>query len=204
MWQVAKAVPVAIALVLGVAACQRGDPLDGTVRAPTPRALTAWRAQVTTDTSVETRRRVEEAFQEIRLRVSGNREIKRHMGEPVAVGPDVIDEGVCQKVDGKRLREVVQLGYEFRVERLKMELAALEDAMKQNAQLVTKPGDLESRHHLDALRERQTVRVEKYRTDLAAAGAEVATLLKTTGRRMVEPATDKPDQMPERVAAPKK
>jgi hypothetical protein len=99
---------------------------------------------------------------------------------------------------------VVQLGYEFRVERLKMELAGLEDAMKQNAQLVTKPGDLESRHHLDALRERQNVRVEKYRTDLAAAEAEVATLLKTTGRRMFEPATDKPDQMPERVAAPKK
>ena len=70
----------------------------------------------------------------------------------------------------------MKIGYELRVRRLKEELAGLEDAMNKNAQLVTRPGDYESKHHLEGLRDRQAARVQKYRDDLAAAERELVSL----------------------------
>src|SRR4051794_33880710 len=179
-------------LALVVSSCQRGDPLARPVSAKTPAELLAWRAQVESDTTIENRRRVEEAFQEIRLKVSGERELKRQLGETLTPGRQEIDETVCARVNGRPLGQVLQLGYELRVRRLKEELAGLEDAMSKNAQLLTRPGDVASRQHLDTLRERQMVRVEKYRQDLAAAERELEPLLKTSGRRLIEVPTDNP------------
>jgi hypothetical protein len=84
------------------------------------------------------------------------------------------------------LREVVQLGYELRIARLTSEMAGLAEAMRKNANLITRPGDLESRHHLDGLSERQAVRVGQYRADLAAAERELASLFAVTGRRFLD------------------
>jgi hypothetical protein len=192
----ARLLPVLV--VLGVMpACGSRDALDQIVAVPTASRFANWRAQVASDAGPDTRRRVEEALQEIRLSVSGERELKRSMGENVpAMGRESIDEAVRLRVDGRRLGEVLQLGYELRVRRLKEELAGLEDAMNKNAQLVTKPGDLESKHHLEGLQGRQQLRVEKYRADIAAAEQELAPLLARSGRRLIEAPTDKPDEMP--------
>ena len=100
---------------------------------------------------------------------------------------------------GRRLREVLQLGYEMRVRRLTEELALLEDAMSKNAQLTTRPGDLDSKHHLDGLQERQRVRVENYRTDIASAEKELVHLVAKSGKRSVEPRTEAGDQLPFRI-----
>lgn len=196
----------AIGLGLGLVGCAPSDPLDRMVSAPTAGRFAAWRSHIVSDSGAETRRRVEDALQEIRQDLTGTRELKRAKGEAVSSGPAEIDEALRQRVDGHSLRDVVQLGLELRVNRLTSELAGLEKAMSQNAQLVTRPGDLESRHHLDAVRERQQVRVETYRTDLAAAERELAPFLKSRPRlldALAPPPTDSPDEMPERVKAKK-
>jgi hypothetical protein len=187
-----------IIVPLGILGCQRGDSLDRKVSAGTASAFSAWRAHVASDSSRENRRRVDEALQEIRVKFAGERELKRVMGEPVVPGTESVDDAVRERVDGRPLREVLQLGCELRVRRLKEELAGLEDAMGKNAQLVTRPGDLESKHHLETLRERQLVRVEKYREDIAKAERELEPLLKVSGQLLITPATDKPDEMPAR------
>jgi hypothetical protein len=162
-------------LLLSAAGCAR-DPLEQVVSARTAGRFAAWRAHVASDGNPEARRRMEEALQEIRLNVAGERELKRQMGERVTGGTEQIDDAVRQRVDGRRLREVLQLGYELRVRRLNEELAGLEDAMDQNSRLVTRPGDLESKHHLEGLRDRQQVRVESYREGIAAAERELERL----------------------------
>jgi hypothetical protein len=164
---------VVLATVTG---CAPRDPLEQVVSAPTLSRLSSWRARIASDASAGTRARVEEALQEIRLSYAGERELKRQLDERVVSGTEVIDEAVRKRVDGQRLRDVLRTGYGLRVRRLKEELAGLEDAMKQNSRLVTRPGDLESQHHLEGLRDRQLVRVQKYREDLAAAERELESL----------------------------
>ena len=148
---------------------------------------------------METRQRVETAFQEIRIAAAAERELRRTRGEPIAAGSEAIDEAVRERVDGRLLREVVQLGFELRVQRLKAELAALEDSVDKNAQLLTKPGDTESRRHLDELRGRQLGRIEKYREDLAAGQHELAPLMAKAGRSVLPPKAAELESAPERV-----
>jgi hypothetical protein len=152
-----------MAAALAIAGCQR-DPLDRQVSAGTALAFNAWQSR-NENLGAENRRRLAEALQEIRFGVMGEREIRRRMGERVASGTEEIDAELRKKIDGKPLRDVLQLGYEMRVRRLRRELAGLETAMAQNARLVTRPGDVDSKHHLEGLRDRQATRVAKYREE---------------------------------------
>ncbi|MBL9210895.1 MAG: hypothetical protein JNL92_10540 [Opitutaceae bacterium] len=170
--------------LLVLSACQR-DPLDRKVSAATPTAFSVWRSSVDSDSGLEVRRRVADALLEIRFKIAGDRELQR-LTDAETRAAISIDDAVRAKVDGRVLREVVQWGYELRVDRLTSELAGLEEAMRKNANLITRPGDIESRHHLDGLRDRQAARVAQYRADLAAAERELAPLLATTGRRFLE------------------
>lgn len=176
--------------VLALVACQR-DPLDRTVSANSPTAFAVWRSGIDSDSGPELRARVNDALLEIRLKIAGDREIQRLAGTKVPAVAGSVDDAVRAKVQGRRLREVIQLGYELRVERLTSELAGLQDAMHRNAGLVTRPGDVESRQHLDGLRDRQAGRVEHYKAELAAAERELKPLVAATGRRMI-PAADAP------------
>jgi hypothetical protein len=186
-------------LVFCLAGCGPRDPLERVINVPTVNRLATWRSHAASDYHVETVRRIEEALQEIRLAITGEQELKRQMGERVTGGVEAIDDAVRQRVDGRTLREVLQLGYELRVRRLNEELTGLEDAMSKNAQLVTRPGDLESKHHLEGLRDRQGVRVENYRADIATAERHLAPLREKTGRRLLDVSTGASDQMPLRI-----
>ena len=188
-----------LSLVFCLVGCGSSDPLERLIDVPTVNRLASWRSHVASDYNVETVKRIEEALQEIRLAITGEQELKRQMGEKVTGGSDAIGEAVRQRVDGRTLREVLQLGYEFRVRRLKEELAGLEDAMSKNAQLVTRPGDLESKHHLEGLRDRQAVRVENYRAELAAAERHLAPLIQKTGRRLLDASAGGSDEPPLRT-----
>ena len=79
---------------------------------------------------------------QIRQNIAGNRELSRGFEDPGVPGKEAIDAALCRRIDGRPLRDVLQLGLEFRVLRLQQELAGLENAVKQNAQLVTRPGDV--------------------------------------------------------------
>jgi hypothetical protein len=191
-----------LALALAVLAAGCGGPLDQKVSARNPAALASWRAQIAGGSSAAHRQRVEAALQEIRMRVAAERERQRLLGQPIAPGAEAIDLALAERVHGRRVGELLQLGAELRVRRLAAELAGLEEAMAKNAQLVTRPGDLASRHHLDGLRDRQKARVEKYREDLAAAERELAPLLQQAGGRPLlgpedVPLVSTPDERPQ-------
>ena len=176
-----------LALAAAAAGCGPSDPLERPVSAPNLSRYAAWRAHLASDSGPELRTRVEEALQEIRLGIMGERELRRQLEERPKADAESLDEAVRVRIDRRPLREVLQLGYELRVRRLTEELVGLEDAMSRNARLVTKPGDLESRHHLDGLRDRQLARVAKYREDIAAAEKQLAPLVTRTGRRLLPP-----------------
>src|SRR3954470_13292061 len=106
---------LATVLLLGVVACEPSDPLERKVSARTATAFSGWRAHINSDSSVENRRRVEEALQESRFKIAGDREIKSRMGEKVDDSAESINDAVRERVDGRPLREVVQYGYELRV-----------------------------------------------------------------------------------------
>ena len=160
----------AVSLLVG---CGPRDPLDQIVSGPTASRFASWRAGIASDSDARTRVRVEDALQEIRASYAAERELKRQLEQPVVPGTEMLDEAVRNRVNGQRLRDVLRTGYELRVRRLREELVGLEDAMGKNAQLVTRPGDLESKHHLEGLRDRQMVRLQKYREELAAAEREL-------------------------------
>jgi hypothetical protein len=187
-----------LAVAFALAGCQR-DPLEKKVSAASASAFATWRSSIMSDSGADLRRRTEEALQEVRMKSAAGL-LAGKSDKKGTVGVDAIDEAMRKQIDGLPLRDMLQLGYELRVQRLKTELAGLEDAMKENAQLVTKPGDLESKHHLEALRGRQMARVQKYRDDLAAAERELEPMKKASGKVMIEPVTDKPDEMPVRKA----
>jgi hypothetical protein len=177
-------------VTLALVACQR-DPLDRTVSASSPTAFAVWRSGIDSESGPELRRQVNDALLEIRLKVAGDREIQRLAGAKPSADAGSVDDAVRAKVQGRPLREVLQLGYELRVARLASELAGLQDAMHRNAGLVTRPGDVESRQHLEGLRDRQAGRVEQYKAELAAAERELKPLMAVTGRRMT-PADEPP------------
>ena len=71
----------ALACLLLLAACAARDPLERVISAPTTGRLAAWRSHAASDYNADTLRRIEEALQEIRLSVAGERELKRQIGE---------------------------------------------------------------------------------------------------------------------------
>src|SRR4051812_32639908 len=103
------------AILLGNAGCEPRDPLDRIVSARTPVGFATWRSHINSNYSAEDRRRVDEALQEIRLRISGEREIKRRLDEPPNGGTETIDEALRERANGRPLREILQLGYELRL-----------------------------------------------------------------------------------------
>ncbi len=184
------------ALALLCTGCGPGDPHDRKVHAKGATAVNMWQSRLAGEFSVADRTRIEGALQEIRLRIMGDKE---------ATGSAAIAEKLGTKIHGRTVREVIQLGCELRLLRLRGEGAELERAMEQNARLSTRPGDRASETHLVELYGRQNARLEKYRADILAAEQELAALVKVTGRLLFEPPklpekqTDTPDVMPERV-----
>lgn len=174
-------VSFALALAFALAACQR-DPLDARISAASQPAYENWRGALA-GSGADVRRRAEEALAEVRTKVSAD--LLRGKTGQGSVAPAVIDEAFRKEIDGRPLREVIQLGYELRVARLTIELEGLLDSMKENATLTTRRGDWESKQHLEALQGRQNARVEKYREDIAAAERELEPLKKASGKSML-------------------
>lgn len=176
-------------LALGLAAGCQKDPMEQKVPASTPSAFSHWRGRVATHESPEHRKQVEAAVQEIRMHVAAER---RGAGQSAA--GEATEEALLKAVDQRPVREMLQYGYELRVQRLKRELSALEEAMRGNADLVTKPGDWQSKQHLEVLRDRNAGRLEKYQADLAAAQAVLAPLMQASGKSLLPPSAKQAEE----------
>ncbi len=169
---------VTLVLLLAFTACQPRDPLARTVSASSPVSFAMWQNRLTGDFPADERRRFEEAFQEIRLKIMGDREAR---------GSEAIDVAFLGKINGRPLREALQLGWEAKLIRLKAEGIALEEVLAKNATLQTREGDKASERYLVELHQKQFGRLDKLKADIVETERLLAPLVKVTGRRLIPP-----------------
>lgn len=172
-----------VGLLALLAGCAPTDPIEERVRAKSPLAFNTWQSRFASRLDAGERARFEAALQEIRLKIMADRE---------ATGSDPISEALRAKIDGRPVREVLQLGLELRLARLLQEHAALNTVMRQNAMLQTRDGDKASEEYLVNFHQKQAARLEKLEAEIEATQREVEPLLKTTGRSVLPP----PDEPP--------
>lgn len=159
---------VIAAALLVLAGCGPSDPLDAKVSAEDGVGFSMWRSHAAGDLSPEQLGDFDQAVQAIRIRV---------MSVGQTSGSEGIEEGMRRIVDGKTVREVLRTGLGWKLELADAERMALEDSLRKNAQLLTRPGDTASANYLSDLRDRQTERlraateeVARIRGRLAASG----------------------------------
>ncbi len=170
-----------VALILGWAGlmgsgCAPIEPSEQKINAKSPLAFNAWQTRFAGRLNPGERARFEAALQEIRLQIMADRE---------ATGSDPISDALREKIDGRPVREVLQLAVEFRLARLLAEHAALNSVMRQNAMLQTRDGDKASEDYLVNFHRKQTARMEKLEAEIEAAHRELEPLMKKTGRSVL-------------------
>lgn len=171
-----------IGLLALITGCAPTEPMEQTVSAKSPLAFSSWQTRFTSRLDSAERARFEAALQEIRLKIMADRE---------ATGSDPISDALRAKIDGRPVREVLQLGLELRLGRILQEHAALDTVMRQNAMLQTREGDKRSEDYLGNFHQKQAARLEKLEAEIEATQREVEPLLKKTGRSVL-PALDEP------------
>lgn len=112
--------------------CGPSDPLDIEVDAGSPMELDLWRSRVGQRLTPGEWRDLETALQEVRYQI---------MNEAEASGRHGIDAAMRQKVDGRTVRFVLQLGFAARLMRLEIEEGVLLEKQAHNRRLKTRPGD---------------------------------------------------------------
>ena len=160
---------VAALFALGVAGCQKVDPLQIKVSADSAELLNAWRIRVGSDLSPDEWKAFDGALQEIKLQVMAGKE---------ATGGAAIDEAAREKIKGGTVRDVLQAGWEAKLSRLGGERAGLLAAIEQNSRLTTKPGDNESKNYIDRIRQRQNEHLQNLVRDIASTEQQLKALPK--------------------------
>ncbi len=183
-----SALALAAFAVVAWSGCSRGDPWTEPVRASSAAAYTTWHSRVSESVPADARKQVEQALQDIRFKI---------MGDRAATGSAEIEGELRRRIDGRPLREVVQLGVELRLERLRGEFNGLKQAMNANFRLVTRPGDVDSRHHLEGVEARQKKRLDDLGAQITQAERELAPLAAATGRTLVAVDAGATDTKPE-------
>lgn len=153
-----------LAGALVASGCGPRDPLAAHVDAETPEALASWRRRAERLAPGPAWPELTEMLRELRLASSVGRD------EPAA------DRAVCERIRGKTLREVLVLGHQARLARLRKEGTELLEVAQANGLLVTKPDDTASATYLAAFRERQGVRLKTLETAIAATEARIREL----------------------------
>ena len=160
---------LAIALVLlALAGCGPRDPLESTVDGGDPLSFSMWRSHAADRLSPDQLGDFDHAVQAIRIRV---------MSVGQTSGSEGIDLAMLRIVDGKTVREVLRTGLGWELELAEAERLTLEDSLRKNALMRTRPGDTASANYLSDLHDRQaarlgaaTLEVARIRGRLAASG----------------------------------
>lgn len=154
--------------VLGISGCGPGDPLGDTVKAEDPLSFSMWRSHAAAGMSPEQIADFDEAVQAIRIRI---------MSVGNTTGSEWIEAETLKFVNGKTVREVLGTGLSWKLELTVAEREVLEDSLRKNALMRTRPGDTESARYLADLHDRQASRLEaamreeaQIRSRLAASG----------------------------------
>lgn len=142
---------VSALLCAAMAGCGPSDPLEKKVNSADNVSFAMWESKVEGDLTPDQAADLKQALQEGRFHI---------MAEGSVHGSDAIEEALMQAIDGKTLREVILQGLGWGLERSEAERARLEDSLKKNAQMTTRPGDTDSANYLADLHERQVARLE--------------------------------------------
>ncbi len=116
---------LALLLLLGFGGvgCAKKNPLDDVVTARNPAGLLQWKADVASDFTPAEWHDFDEAFEELKLDVMSSGE---------ATGGDAISAAACQRVDGKKVRDVLQTAFAMRLSRLVEDRDQLAAMSKKN------------------------------------------------------------------------
>jgi hypothetical protein len=164
----AKATIAGVCLLL-LAGCGSGDPLDHKVDSGNQMEFSMWEAKVEGNLTPEQVADLKASLQEYRFHI---------MADGTAHGSEAIEAALMDSINGKTLRAVILQGLGWELDRSEAERATLEDSLKKNAQMYTRPGDTASANYLSDLHERQVARlnaaaeeVKKTRDRIAAETA---------------------------------
>lgn len=132
--------------------CTPTPRLERKVPADSPSAFGSWQGRARSQFTPDEWREFEEALQEIKLKLMADNE---------ASGTDNVNTAMRAKIDGRTVREVLQLGYSGKLWRLGVERSELERMINENATLLTRPGDTASAEYLERKHRDQTARLNK-------------------------------------------
>jgi hypothetical protein len=156
-----------VVLLCLTAGCQRTPRWDRVVEADTPPAFGAWQRAQQDDFSKAEWAEFETALQDIEVRIIALRE---------ASGTEAVNDALRPKIHGKSVRQVIALGLEARLWRLKVEETELKKMLDGNATLRTAPGDTASSDYLERKQRDQQARLRRAMDDIAKAEATLSGL----------------------------
>ena len=167
----ASVLPKAACLVLCVAlaGCGGGNPLDKKIDSGDQVSFSMWESKVESDLTPDQVADLKAALQEGRFHIMAKGDVH---------GSEAIESALMDSINGRQLREVILQGLGWQLDRSESERATLEDSLKKNALMTTRPGDVESKQYLEDLHDRQVTRlaaatedVKKVRDRIAAETA---------------------------------
>lgn len=160
--------PLAVAIItLGLGGCGPSDWHAEPISARSTTAFATWRMKAADGLTRDEWRDFDAALQEIRLRVTAERE---------ASGSRAVEEAMCARINGRNFREVLALGSQAKLARLGPIRAELARALADNALLVVAPGDRASAGYLNTLRERQEKHLRDVDAEIEAAQQQLSKL----------------------------
>ncbi|MDO8542163.1 MAG: hypothetical protein Q7S40_17125 [Opitutaceae bacterium] len=140
------------AAAFATAGCTPTPLMERKIPAESSSAFASWQGRMRGDFNTAQWADFEEALQEIKLKLMADNE---------ASGTDKVNEVMRSKINGRTVREVLQLGYTAKLWRFGVERSELERMIKENATLLTKPGDTASAEYLERKHRDQTARLNK-------------------------------------------
>ncbi len=146
-------------LALLFSGCTRTAPLDEKIHASSVMTLNLWRNKHQRTLTPEQWKAFDLALQEHKFEIMFKNE---------ASGSEAIEQLMLSRINDRRLVEILKKGFDLKLTRLESEKADYEKMLGYNANFRTREGDIESARHLAALRERQQLRLDQIKADLAA------------------------------------
>ena len=144
-----------LTIVCILSGCHSGDPLDKKITAESSDDFAHSRRGVIDVLDREQMLDFDDAVQEIRLRIIIGRNATGK-----SLDQNLVDGGVRERINELSVREIIQIGYRSKLERLNMERLELETMIHENAVRRTRHGDTEAARFLHDLGKDQSEQLQ--------------------------------------------
>jgi hexokinase len=157
---------IALSLVLLVG-CAPSSPYQQPIDAESPIRFATWRADTDSSLTREEWGWFDVAIQEFKFQVMLGRQ---------TTGSEAIDAAVCEKINGRKLGDVMRDGLQAYLKRKTTDKDQLEQAIRTNSKLRIPPGDEAKARELADFQENLQQRLAKLKEEVAAAETATAKL----------------------------